>query len=230
MRVITLFFMILSLFFGSSNGLAKSKKTIVRSVSKKEMLILRKVDKKYQKEHGIHLNLNKTITLAMLGSTKNSQGEIWLNKGKMRLEIHKPEASKIIADKEFLWIESAAPEGFKDVKTQVMKASLKSKQAKSQGLIQLLTQGGVLKYFRVSGVQKDGDKIIYFLQPDKQSVEFKRAQIVVDTKKVEILSLKYWDQMDNETNYEFTKSVFNKKLDEKVFSYTPPKDASVIVY
>lgn len=226
MRVFTFLFLLLAL---SQSGHSKSK-TIVHSVSKEAMLLLRKVDKKYQKEHGIHLSLNKTITLAMLGSKKMSHGEVWLDKGKMRLEIHNPEPSKIIAGKEFLWIESAPPAGFKDVKTQVMRASLKSKQARSQGLIQLLTQGGVLKYFRVSGMQEADGKVTYFLQPDKQSVEFKRAKLVVDKTSKEISELMYWDQMDNETQYQFTASKFGQKLEDKLFTYTPPKGAEVIVY
>ena len=194
------------------------------------MLLLRKVDQKYQNQHGIHLTLKKTITLGMLGSTKSSEGEVWLNKGMMRLEIHKPEASKIIADKKYLWIESPPPEGFEKSKVQVMRASLNSKQAKSQGLIQLLTRGGVLKYFRVAGIQKAEKQVTFFLQPDKQSIEFKRAQIVVNKSTQTIEKLRYWDQMDNETNYQFTQSKFDQKLKKKRFAYKPPKDAELIIY
>lgn len=206
------------------------EKTIVRSISKEDMLLLRKVDQKYQKQHGIHLQLKKTITLGMLGSKKTSEGEVWLKNGKMKLVIHKPQASKIVAGSQFLWIESAPPEDFEGAKVQVLRASLNSKQAKSQGLIQLLTQGGVLKYFRVSGIQKEGKTVRYFLQPDQQSVEFKRAQIEVNPDTKVISLLRYWDQMDNETTFEFSKSQFNQKLAESVFQYSPPKNAEVITY
>jgi outer membrane lipoprotein-sorting protein len=205
-------------------------KTIVHSVSKKDILLLRNVDQKYQKKHGIHQKLKKTIKMEMLGATRSSEGEMWLNNGQMRLEIHKPDSSKIIADKKYLWIESAAPEDFEDSKVQVVRASLTSKEAKAQGLIQLLTQGGVLKYFRVSGIQKKDNKTTYFLQPDKPAVEFKRAQIVIDTKARTITRLRYWDQVDNETTYDFINTEFNQKLDKNLFTYTPPKSAEVIVY
>lgn len=224
-----LFLTLFSLFLGVLPSSAKEK-TIVHSVSKQDMLLLRKVDQKYQKNHGIHLTMEKEITLGMLGSKKTSEGEIWLNQGQMRLEIHKPEASKIIADKQYLWIESAPPEEFEGSKVQVLRASLQSKQARSQGLIQLLTRGGVLKYFRVSGIQKGEGVVTYFLQPDQQSVEFKRAQIVVTKKGLEISQLKYWDQLDNETTYTFKKSEFNKKIDKDKFAYKPPKNAELIVY
>ena len=82
-------------------SVAGEKKTIVHSVSKNDMLLLREVDRRYQKDHGIHMKLKKTITLGMLGSTKKSEGEVWLDKGQMRLEIHKPEVSKIVAGKKY---------------------------------------------------------------------------------------------------------------------------------
>lgn len=211
-------------------SLANEKKTLVHSVSKAEMLLLRRVDQRYQKEHGIHITLKKTITLGMLGTTKESEGEVWLNKGQMRLEIHKPDPSQIVAGDKFLWIESPPPPGFDGAKTQVLRASLNSDQAKSQGLIQLLTKGGVLKYFRVSGVQRGDGNITFFLQPDKQSIEFKRVQIKVKIATKEILTLRYWDQVDNETTFDFVTSEFNKRLDKKLFTYKPPKGAEVITY
>lgn len=220
---------IFCLFFGVQSLFAKSK-TVVHSVSKEDMLLLKKVDSKYQKQHGIHMQLKKTITLGMLGSTKKSEGEVWLSGGKMRLEIKKPEPSKIVAGSEYLWIESPPPEGFKGVKTQVMRASLKSKRAKSQGLIQLLTMGGVLKYFRVSGVKKAKNSVTFFLQPDSQSIEFKRAQLQVTLPSQQIKELRYWDQMDNETAFEFINPTFNKKIDSAVFKYKPPEDAEVMTY
>ncbi len=210
--------------------LGAKDKTIVRSISKEDMLLLREVDQKYQKQHGIHLQLKKTITLGMLGSQKTSHGEVWLKNGKMKLVIDKPQPSKIVAGSQFLWIESAPPEDFEGAKVQVLRASLNSKQAKSQGFIQLLTQGGVLKYFRVSGIQKEDQKVRFFLQPDQQSVEFKRAQIEVNPKTKVIRLLRYWDQMDNETTFEFSKSEFNLKLAGSVFQYSPPKNAEVITY
>lgn len=219
-------------------GFAKNKqekaatdtKTIVNSVSKKQMLLLKRADSKYQNDHGIHVKLKKTTLLAMLGTTKTSEGELWLDGGKMRLEINRPKASKIIADNNFLWIETPSPDGDQKAKPQVLKASLKSKRAKSQGLIQLLTRGGVLKYFRVSGVQATPEQVTYFLQPDKQAIEFKRAQIVVSTKTKEIMMLSYWDQVDNETKYDFSETQFKQNIAASRFQYQPPANAEVITY
>ncbi|MCB0377667.1 MAG: outer membrane lipoprotein carrier protein LolA [Bdellovibrionales bacterium] len=226
LRLILPFFLSISVLAASDTG----SKTIVHSVSVKQMKFLRFVDQKYQKKYGIHIELKKVITLGMLGSTKESSGQAWLAKGKMRLEMQKPSASKMVADGQYLWIESPPPEDFEGGKTQVLRASLSSDRAKSQGLIQLLTGGGVLKFFKVSGIQEDKEQITYFLQPDKQAVEFKRAQLKVSKKSADIVEIRYWDQMDNETAYIFEKTNFEQKLDGKLFSYKPPKDAEVITY
>lgn len=207
---------------------SNESKTIVNSVTKKQKALLSAVDKRYQKEHGIHIELVKKVFSEILGTTKESSGEVWLNNGQMQLSIKKPEPSKVVVTKEFLWIERGKPKDFKDAKVQVIQAPLNSPQAKSQGLIQILTKGGLLKYFKTVGVQSDKGKVSFFLQPNKQAVEFKRLHLEIDAEKKEILKLSYWDQMDNETSYFFNKTQFNQKFDKKLFVYQPPKDAEVI--
>ena len=225
----TLVLLTICLLFPFAHG-QKKKKTIINTVSVKQIKFLKKVDKKYQKRHGIHVDLEKTLILEALGTKKESNGEAWFNKGKMRLEIKKPIPSKVIADGTYLWVENPPPKEFKGAKTQVLKAKLDSQRARSQGLIQLLTQGGLLKYFKVVGVQNVGPRVHYFLQPEKQSVEFKRAQVTINIKSEIISELRYWDNLDNETFYKFSKTRFNQSLKKSLFRYTPPKDAEVMAY
>lgn len=229
-QVIVLIGLLANPVFGSSSKDQGSSKTIVAAIDKLALKVLKAADAKYQKEQGIHMKVEKTITLAMLGSQKQSFGEIWLDKGQMRFEVHKPQKSKIIAGKEYLWIETAPPEGFEGVKTQVVQASLSSDQAKSQGLIQLLTTGGLQKYFKVTGVQKAGSDFRYFLQPKKTSVELKRAQVLISSVNQSIKELKYWDQLDNQTQLVFKSPKFKQKVDGNLFKYKAPKGAEVITY
>ena len=216
--------------FLTSFALASSEPVSIRPVNDEDLLFLNKVDRKYQGSHGIHIKFKKTVHLAALGGQRQSEGEIWIDKGKMRLEVHRPEPSKIIADSHFLWIENPPPKDFKGAKTQVFKASLKSKRAKTQGLLQMLIQGGVLKYFRVSGVQEEEKQMTYFLQPNNQSIEFKRAQIRIKIMEEEISQIRYWDQMDNETTFDFLTVELNQKIEKAFFDYKPPKDAEIMTY
>jgi chaperone LolA len=222
-----LLYSILVLFVLTGSLSLWAQKTVVHSVNKKQMALLKSIDQKYQAQHGVNLQFKKTVLLEILGTKKSSEGELWLNQGLLRLEIKKPEVSRVVVDKDFLWIESPSIE---DSKPQVLRTSLNSKQAQSQALVHLLTQGGLLKHFRVTGVRTSPKELVYFLQPDQSSVEFKRAQINIDPKTQVISSLRYWDQMDNETIYEFTRSEFNKKLDQRLFVYRPPQGVEPQVF
>ena len=228
LKILT-FFITAGLFL--TGGFAGAKeKTIVKTMTPRQVKFLKEVDRKYQKEHGIYIQLNKRVKITALGSEKKSSGEAWLQKGKMRLIIEKPSPSKIIADGKFIWVESPPPADFKGAKTQVLKTKLRSQKAKQQGLIQLLTGGGLLKFFKVSGVKKQGSNIAYFLQPNDASIDFKRAQVVVNPSSRVIEELHYWDHMDNETSYNFHSTKFNRTLGPSLFRYTPPKDAEVMSY
>ena len=48
-----------------------NKKTIINSVSPAQVQFLRKVDKKYKSNHGIHIQLKKTVISETLGTEKN---------------------------------------------------------------------------------------------------------------------------------------------------------------
>ena len=222
------FFFFMSLFYALAIPL--QAKTIVSPSSQEDLAFLGQLDKKYQKNSGIHIKLKKTVESGILGTSKTSEGEVWIGQGKMRLHIIKPEASKIVADGTSLWIESPAPSDFKGSQTQVLKLCLSSKQVKSQGLFQILTKGGVLKHFQVSGVQKSKEQITYFLQPNKTFLEFKRVNIVVNRQSSEIKTLKYWDQMDNQTLYSLIETQFNQNFKKTLFAYTPPKGSKWIPY
>ena len=207
----------------------------IHPASKDELRLLNEVDKKYQKDHGLHLKFKKIVKLEILGKENKSEGEIWINQGKIRVESQKPEVSTMVTGSQFLWIETPPPKGFEDAKTQVLKTSLNSKRTQSQGLIQILIRGGVLKYFKISGVQsnKESDKemiVTYFLQPNKQSSELKRAQIQINSNSKEISQLRYWDQMNNETRFDFFETKFKQKIDQSIFQYQPPKDAEIMTY
>ena len=220
--------MALLFFFLIFRVLAQPNPASMEPIDPKSLSLLKRVDRRYQQEHGIYFRLKKTINLAILGNQRQSQGEAWLYQGKMRLEIHKPQPSKIIAGEDFLWIENPPPPEFKEARIQVFKVSLKSRRARSQGLVQLLAHGGVLKYFHVSGVRTEKEKVTYFLQPKNQSAEFKRAQLQINIEKEEISQLRYWDQVGNETIFDFLESEFNKKMDKKLFEYTPPEGSRIM--
>lgn len=215
--------------FLSSAQAAKSPD--VSPASKEQIALLKSVDDKYIAAETIVMDVKKTNKSGMIEQVQEAKGSLNIKKGKLRLDLETKDKDKslVVADGSFLWMVTPPPKEFKDAKTQVLKAPLNTKQARSQGLLQVLTEGGVLKYFKPTGVKKEADgTVTYFLQPQTASQELRRLVVSLNSEDKTITQLRYWDSLDNETNYDFSKVKFNQKLDKKLFTYKPPKNADVI--
>jgi outer membrane lipoprotein-sorting protein len=203
-------------------------------VKTEQLVLLKAIDDRYQKAESIQMMVTKKDKLAALEQTREFEGALVLKKGKFRLDVKSKDKNKdeslVVADGKTIWFVTPPPKEFKGAKTQVVKAPMNTDRARAQGLLQMLTQGGVLKYFTVTGATEEEKKITYFLQPDKSSLEFRRAQLVINKEDKTLAMLKYWDSMDNETEYGFSSIEFDKKIDKKLLTYSPPKDADVVNY
>ncbi len=208
--------------------------SVVQKTQTEHLVVLRSIDKKYQKADSIVMAVSKKDKIAALEQVREFEGALTLQKGKFRMAVVSKDKNKdeslIVADGKTIWFVTPPPKEFKDAKIQVLKAPMNTDRAKSQGLLQMLTEGGVLKYFTVLSSVEKGLQIVYELKPDKSSVEFRKAELTVDKEKQVLLALKHWDSMDNETEYVFSAIEFDKQIDKKLLSYTPPKNAEVVNY
>ncbi|MCB9073675.1 MAG: outer membrane lipoprotein carrier protein LolA [Bdellovibrionaceae bacterium] len=223
-----------SLFIFLGSHLAQAEVKAPGAPKTTELVLLKEVDQRYQKVKTIKSSIVKKDTVSALEQTREFEGTLWLTKGRFRLDVtskdKNKDASLIVADGKTIWLVTPPPKEFKGAKTQVLKAPMDSKRARSQGLLQMLTEGGVLKYFRVTGTLDSDKNVTYFLQPDKQSLEFHRLQIAINKEKKWIEDLRYWDSMNNETEYVFSQIEFDSKFDNKLLTYSPPKDADIMNY
>ncbi len=202
--------------------------SVVIQASEVDIRLIRGIDLSYQKAQTVSMDIKKSIKSQMLESKASISGKVMFSKGRMRMEMNEPDKSLVVIDKKYIWVVNYPSEEFKNSALQVIKAKISSKKGRSQNFLGLLTQGGVLKYFNVSGLMKVSPKeSIYFLQPNDATVEFKRAQMVLNPKTKRITGLRYWDEIDNETMFEFSNVKFNQKLDDKAFSYEPPEGADI---
>jgi outer membrane lipoprotein-sorting protein len=235
MSTVVIYLISFILIFANAEKVSSTEKVAAAApVNTENLLLLKSVDEKYKKTKSIKMSTTKKDIVAALEQTRIFEGTVWLKKGRFRLAVTSKDKNKdeslIVADGKTIWLVTPPPKEFKGAKTQVLKAPMDSARARSQGLLQMLTEGGVLKYFRVTGAMDSDKSTTYFLQPDKQSMEFRRAQVTVDKEKKTISILKYWDSMDNETEYTFDNVEFDVKFDDKLLTYTPPKDADVMNY
>ena len=199
--------------------------------SEEDIGFIRRIDTAYQNAKTVSMDIKKSLKSQLIDSQSNSSGKVMFSKGRMRMEMSEPDKSLVVIDKKHIWVVNYPSGEFKNSALQVIKAEISSKKGRSQNFLGLLTQGGVLKYFNVSGLMKVSDEErIFFLQPNDATVEFKRAQMILNPKTKLITGLRYWDELDNETMFEFSKVKFNQKLDEKIFIYKPPEGADVTVF
>ncbi len=199
--------------------------------SDEDIGFIRGIDDAYQKAKTLTMDLKKSLKSQLIDSQNDSSGRVMFSKGRMRMEMDAPDKSLIVIDKKHIWVLNYPSGEFKNSAPQVIKADISSKKGRSQNFLSLLTQGGVLKYFNVSGLMKVSDtERIFFLQPNDATVEFKRAQMVLNPKTKLITGLRYWDELDNETMYEFSKVKFNKALKENNFTFKVPEGADVTTF
>lgn len=193
--------------------------------------LLKKVDAKYIVAKTVTMAVNKTDKLNALEQTKSSEGTLQMKKGMLRMELTSSESDKekslVVVDGKNLWLVSPPVKDAKNSKTQVAKTKLANKKAKSHLLLQILTDGGVFRFFQVDKSVEQDDMVVYFLKPEKSMQEIQKAQVLVDKTKQVIAQFKYWDAMENETVYQFTNVEFDKSIKDSVFTYIPPKDAQV---
>jgi outer membrane lipoprotein-sorting protein len=196
-----------------------------------DLKIMKALDSHYQKTPSVTMAVDKSVK-GMLGDIRNAKGQLTLSKGRLRMELSSEgtdDKSMLVVNKKTFWAVTFPSHEFKEAKIQVVTGSTATKKGRSQSILGLLTQGGFLKFFEVTGVQKEADgDLLYFLQPEKQAGEFKRAQLKISSDGKEIHELHYWDELDNETKMTFKAIKFGKKLEDAMFSYAPPSDSDVM--
>jgi outer membrane lipoprotein-sorting protein len=214
--------------FAEPMAASKVKTANLIQASPVDVALIKSIDQSYKSAKSISMDLKKIVKVQLLDKTSKMSGKVLFSKGRMRMEMDPPDKSLVVIDKKHIWVVNYPSDEFKNSAIQVIQAEVSTKKGRSQNFLGLLTQGGILKFFNVSGVQKTSDEEqVFFLQPNVASVEFKRAQVIVNPKTKKIVALKYWDELDNETGYEFANVKFDLSLEDKNFVYHPPKNADV---
>lgn len=177
----------------------------------------------YRQSLGIKAEVKKSFFKKFADSTEQSEGEIFLMSGRLKIEIKSPVESRslLVMNSKGIWLETPFEEGFPPTVTKLPTSSLK----KSDGIWNVLVGKAPLgKNFNVSASEKDGKKIFLMTPKGKAQFELSRAEVVFTGK--DLSTLAYSDQMENKVTYEF--SNWKKgSLPMKMFEYTPPKGAAV---
>lgn len=207
--------------FAGLPAAAPAKPVVVEKVA-----LLGKLDETLQKQ-SMKMLVTKTVKQALLEQERTAQGKAWISKGRLRLELEGAEKSLLVMNKKSLWAVTFPDADFKDAPVSVITGSMESRKGRSQSALGVLAHGGFLKVFTPTGSKSDAMTVTFELLPKSDQSDFTRAEVKVSGDGSTLLELKYWDGVQNETRFAFSDIKVEKSMDEKLFSYSPPKGANI---
>lgn len=218
------------LLFGFDLAIASAT---LHALSKTEAAALKTLSRRYQTAPLISMRVTKVLKLGLLGQERRSTGKAWISQGKLRMELDGAEKSLLVLNRTELWAVSYPKSELKGALPQVIKGEIRSKEVRAQALLGVLGSEGLLKEFSPTGVMTESGSQLFFLLPkDQKNDSVKRLQLRLSTDGKSIVGLRFWDDRENETNFEFSEVEFSKKEKAKshdeLFKFVPPADADVM--
>ncbi|MBX3020415.1 MAG: outer membrane lipoprotein carrier protein LolA [Bdellovibrionales bacterium] len=176
---------------------------------------------KYRKAPAIQAEVKKTVVQEVMGTSHESEGKFYFSKGKLRLDIEKPEKSILVYDGKNIWLESRLDEKTVEV-SRIRSGDIK----KTDSLMAaLFDRRDVLQGFKLLKVtNKDGQKTFAFEPKDTKKTEVRHLEVALQNK--DIRRITYKDNMENQVTFEFS-SLSRGKVPAGKFTYKPPKGANV---
>jgi outer membrane lipoprotein carrier protein len=188
--------------------------------------VVAKMQAFYEKIQDLKADFKQEISSPTTGRTKATYGVVKLKKpGKMRWDYAKPEKKHFISDGAVLWV-------YEPEDQQCFKQELKSQNLSAA--VTFLTGKGKLAdefTFELLPDGKLGSKGDYAvkLTPKVPSAQFKTITLVVDPKAFQVKLSVVATPDGGQSKVWFTGVDLNKKIDDKVFKFTPPPGVRVII-
>jgi len=197
-----------------------------------DIKLVKQVMGRYHEAAAVKSDVKKEVYFALLDEKKATQGTLLFSKGRMRLEMAKPEEFLVVVNKEVIWAVTPANAELGSA-MQVLKIVSKDLSQQSRApMAMLFGQKKAWDQFKVmKSEEKNGVKTIALAPKKPDSInDVSSVQLAINLKENLLSELSYKDDLDNETKFIFSKTNFKAKVNKKSFSYSPPKSAEVTVY
>jgi outer membrane lipoprotein carrier protein len=185
--------------------------------------IVAKVQGQYDAHGDFKADFVQESLLKSLGRKQVSEGAVFFKKpGKMRWNYQKPFKQEIVSDGKTLW--SYRPEE-KQVLVSPMSLAAQGKVPST-----FLAGLGNLKLdFQVRWGKEPSPQDNYFLEltPNEFQGSLEKLFLLIDRENFRILQAKIQDVMGNTTQISFSKTQFDNRLPDSLFTFTPPKGVEV---
>lgn len=203
---------------------AGSKKVIAQDPS---IQAIDNAFKFYWQKQSAHMKVRRDIYNNISEKKISAFGTLVFSKGKIRLDIDEPTKSTLVFEKDFIWYAEAPTELFP--KWRISKVS-REKAERAQALFKLLFgQVGVIDQLDLMAHKSRDGFESHIFKPKKQS-DFPgvvKLAIVMSQDQKQVRLVRLWDDLDNETTFEFTDVDYDKKIAKNFFDYKPPKNSEI---
>lgn len=183
---------------------------------------------RYRQAKSVKMDVTREVFQALTEKKLQASGTFLVSQGRMRMELEAPDKSVIVLNGPNLWLATYLPEEFGG-KCQVTKLKTNKLGKAATWLAVVFGQRNAWKEFKVTENKQSGDLNQITLAPlDDKATEISKLELRVDFKNRELKGVTVWDELENTTAYEFSKSSFNVKYKASAFEFKPPKDAEVM--
>lgn len=164
-------------------------------------------------------NFTQTLLDENMRQLEVANGKVYLQKpGKFRWDYQKPYQQTIVSDGTKLWLYDVELE-------QITVKSMKD--ALGSAPIALLTTDEPLeKQFKLTELGEIDSKFFVQLEANVKDTDYAYILLALNDKGLVAMELK--DRLGQVTRIEFDKIHINEKIDDKHFTFTPPKGVDVI--
>lgn len=176
---------------------------------------------KYRSGKAVQARVKKVVKQELMGTSTTSEGRFYFAKGRLRMDMEKPEKSILVYDGKNIWLEARLDD------SHIQVSHLKSGELKKSDsiLAALFDRKDVLKKFKLLSVTERTGQTVYAFEPKvKKETEIQSLEVAL--KDQDISRVTYKDQMENQVDFEFAE-VSRQPVHTEKFKYTPPKGASV---
>ncbi|MCC6276942.1 MAG: outer membrane lipoprotein carrier protein LolA [Oligoflexia bacterium] len=192
--------------------------------------LLNQAEKLYQGAQSIHLMVEKVVKMELLNKTRISKGEMWITSGgKLRWETQSPNKQLIVINPKTVWLVDYPQSEEEPV--AILKAR-QPKKSQPQALVTfLMGQGKISDSFRIKEFKKGAGEVagVITLSPKESPSNIKTITLEISKGKPVIRSLKFVDDIGNETSLKFSEAAFDNGFEDKLFEFDPPKNSEITV-
>jgi outer membrane lipoprotein carrier protein len=174
----------------------------------------------------IELSIEKIVTQELLGSEKNYLGKIYFSKGLFRLETDSPEKTLFLYDGTWVWNVKYFDPSISPT-PQISRLKVNAKNGSQMVLAKIIGKGKISEAFKLESSLLS-DSIRSFSLVPKRVMEAKDLVVSVDEKSGKIVSIKYRDDLNNQTLIKILKASFSNEIDKSKFKFKPPKGVQVM--